>query len=184
MAKSKNNVLTHGLSGKIGDLIVFSQRNGKTVVSAAPRKSEKEETEKQKEHRRRFQKATLYAKAARLEDHYLDAAEREDKSAYNVAIADFFNAPDIEKIDLAGYSGKVNDEIIITVLDDFQVKEVMVRITNSDGTVVEEGPARQTEIPYEFLFTASNVNDNLEGDKIEVFASDTPGNESSFEQNF
>ena len=29
MAESKNNIVTHGLSGKGGDLLVFSQRNGK-----------------------------------------------------------------------------------------------------------------------------------------------------------
>ena len=33
MAESKNNIITHGLSGKIGDLIVFSQRDGKTFAA-------------------------------------------------------------------------------------------------------------------------------------------------------
>lgn len=37
MAESKNNIVTHGLSGKVGDLLVFSQRNGKTIVSKAPK---------------------------------------------------------------------------------------------------------------------------------------------------
>ena len=36
MAKSNNNVITHGLSGKVGDIIVFSQRGGKTIISKAP----------------------------------------------------------------------------------------------------------------------------------------------------
>ncbi|MFJ1382405.1 hypothetical protein [Capnocytophaga canimorsus] len=27
MAESKNNIVTHGLSGKVGDLLVFYQRN-------------------------------------------------------------------------------------------------------------------------------------------------------------
>ena len=36
MAKQSNNVVTHGLSGKVGDLLVFSQRAGKTVVGKAP----------------------------------------------------------------------------------------------------------------------------------------------------
>ncbi|SDF09761.1 hypothetical protein SAMN05421825_1031 [Epilithonimonas hungarica] len=33
MAESKNNIITHGLSGKVGDLIVFRQRSGDTIVS-------------------------------------------------------------------------------------------------------------------------------------------------------
>jgi hypothetical protein len=63
MAKSENNIVTHGLSGKIGDLLVFRQIGGKTIVSNAPRKSNSE-SESQKEHRRKFQRAVMYAKAA------------------------------------------------------------------------------------------------------------------------
>jgi hypothetical protein len=37
MAESKNNIITHGLSGKIGDLTVFSQRDGKTYRSGSNR---------------------------------------------------------------------------------------------------------------------------------------------------
>ena len=63
MAESKKNIITHGMSGKVGDIIVFSQRNGKTIVSKAPtRKAEL--SEKQKQHFEHFQQATIYAKAA------------------------------------------------------------------------------------------------------------------------
>ena len=58
MAKSVNNIITHGLSGKIGDLLVFKQVDGKTIVSKAPRKSNTE-TEKQKQHRAKFQEAII-----------------------------------------------------------------------------------------------------------------------------
>ena len=37
MAESKNNVITHGLSGKVGDLIVFRSRFGRTFVSSKPK---------------------------------------------------------------------------------------------------------------------------------------------------
>ena len=36
MVESKNNVITYGLSGKVGDLIVFRNRGGKTFVSSKP----------------------------------------------------------------------------------------------------------------------------------------------------
>ena len=45
MAKSENNVLTHGMSGKIGDLLVFRNVNGKTIVSKAPAKPKGELSE-------------------------------------------------------------------------------------------------------------------------------------------
>ena len=35
MAKQSNNVVTHGMSGKIGDLLVFRQVGGKTVIANA-----------------------------------------------------------------------------------------------------------------------------------------------------
>ncbi|MDR7695328.1 hypothetical protein RIU14_11235 [Riemerella anatipestifer] len=61
MAESKNNIITHSLSGKVGDLIIFSQRNGKTIVSKVPQKADRNST-KQLEHQQKFQKAVLYAK--------------------------------------------------------------------------------------------------------------------------
>ena len=63
MAKQKNNVVTYGLSGKIGDLLVFRQVAGKTVVAKMPQQSGKV-SDKQKEHRKRFQQAVIYAKTA------------------------------------------------------------------------------------------------------------------------
>jgi hypothetical protein len=45
MAKSKDNIITHGLSGKVGDIIVFSQRGNKTIVSKAPKERTGEPTE-------------------------------------------------------------------------------------------------------------------------------------------
>ncbi|MDR1602299.1 MAG: hypothetical protein LBS42_07725 [Tannerella sp.] len=41
MAKQKGNVVTHRLSGKIGDLLIFRQRAGKTVVAKVPAVSNK-----------------------------------------------------------------------------------------------------------------------------------------------
>jgi hypothetical protein len=36
MAKQSGNVVTFGLSGKVGDLLIFRQVDGKTVVSKVP----------------------------------------------------------------------------------------------------------------------------------------------------
>jgi hypothetical protein len=181
MAKSENNVLTHGLSGKVGNMLVFSQRNGKTIVTA-PRKSAKEATEAQQAQRRRFQQAVLYAKAARELPEYREAADRRGLLPYNVAVADYFNAPDIHRIDLAAYTGAVGDPIHVYVADDFAVKSVTLRITNADGTPVEEGAAQPDPSGSRWTYTATQPNENLEGDKVEVFASDTPGNAARHEQ--
>jgi len=179
MAESKNNIITHGLSCKVGDLIVFSQRNGKTIVSRAPRDRTGDYTDNQKEHQRKFQKATLYAKAVindPTQNQMYSAAADASKgiSTYNVALADLMKAPDIETIDLSGYTGKIGDSIKIIVLDDFAVKAVSVKIENEDGSLVEEGFA--VDSGFGWLYTATEENTDLTGDKITIRATDNPDN--------
>ncbi|MDF2551503.1 MAG: hypothetical protein K0R77_778 [Chryseobacterium sp.] len=179
MAESKNNIVTHGLSGKVGDLLVFSQRNGKTVVSKAPKERTGEMSEKQKQHTLRFQKAVLYAKAV-LNDpvkkqlYEAKADHSIGMSTYNVAVADLLNAPDIEEINLSGYTGNSGDLIKIVATDDFGVVSVHVKIENADGTLVEEGAAVNNGAEWIYTATASNLD--LAGDKITVTASDAPAN--------
>jgi len=62
MAKSGNNIVTHGLSGQLGGLLVFKTLRGQTIVSASPRKSNHEPSNKQKEHQKHFQEANIYGK--------------------------------------------------------------------------------------------------------------------------
>jgi hypothetical protein len=179
MAKSKGNVITFGLSGKIGDFLVFRQKDGQTIVAKLAKPSKKA-SEKQEAHRKLFQRATVYAKAA-TEDPQLkklyDAVVKKKKgvTAYNVAVADFCHAPDIETIDLSDYSGAVGDEIRVIVSDDFAVKSVHVSISNADGSMVEEGYASSGP-GNRWTYIVIQNNESLDGDKIVVSASDIPGN--------
>jgi hypothetical protein len=179
MAKQKGNVVTHGLSGKIGDLLVFRQRDGKTIVSKMPEQP-KQASEKQTETRKRFQQATIYAKIAvaqpETKDRYAgEAKKRKGITAYNVAVADFFNAPDIETVDLSAYTGAPGDEIRVIASDDFAVKSVHVQINASDGSPVEEGDAVNSAGNL-WIYAATQKNAGLGGAKITVSASDLPGN--------
>lgn len=183
MAKSTNNVLTYGLSGKVGDLLVFRQVDGKTIVSKVPEQP-KTASEKQLAHRKRFQKAVIYAKAAVAAEEtgeLYKAAAKKGKLPFNVAVADFLNAPDVQLIDLSGYAGNAGDKITMTITDDFAVQTVHVRISNADGSLVEEGAAVKSAGDV-WIYTATQNNENLEGDKIVVTASDIPGNITQEEQ--
>ena len=75
MAKQSNNVVTHGLSGKVGDLLVFRQVDGKTVVANAPRKSKKV-SESQLQHRKKFQLAVIYAQVPENQEMYKEKATK------------------------------------------------------------------------------------------------------------
>ncbi|MDR1224661.1 MAG: hypothetical protein LBL07_17560 [Tannerella sp.] len=177
MAKSIRNIVTQGLSGTIGTL-VFSQRGGQTIVGMRPQ-GQREFSGEQKEHQRTFQRAVLYGKMA-IADAEMKADYQQKvkpgQSAFNVAVADFFNAPVIDHIDLSNYTGKVGDTIQVRVYDDFAVREVRVRITNADGSTVEDGAAQTDAIGYEWTYVATQTNESLEGGRIEIFVSDTPGN--------
>ena len=185
MAESKNNVITHGLSGLVGDMIVFSTRNGKTIVSSKPKERTGEPTEGQKAHQAKFQQAILYAKAAINNPATMQAykdASGNGVTPYNVAVGDFLQAPDIDTIDVSKYTGKVGDTITVLVTDNFMVKEVTVTILNADGTEVEKGNAVETGGILGWVYTAKAANASLDGDKIVVSASDVPGHISEKEE--
>jgi hypothetical protein len=185
MAKQENNVVTYGLSGKVGNILVFRQFDGNTIVSKAPRTSKKE-TEEQQAWRERFQEATFYGRSLSPEEiaEYAAAAVGlgMGRNYYNVAVADFLNAPDIKKVDFTGYAGQPGDTIVIQASDDFKVKSVRVRVTGAGGAVVEEGNATPDAKGYTWIYTATSVNDNPSGGKIEVFVSDVPGNVTTGEE--
>jgi hypothetical protein len=179
MAESKNNVLTHGLTGLVGDMIVFRNRGGKTFVSTKPKERTGEPSENQKQHQGRFQEAILYAKTA-IADPATKAeyskAIAGNETAYNIAVADFFHAPDIKDVDLSKYAGKIGETITIRATDNFKVTEVSVTIFNADGTEVEHGLAVISANGIDWLYTASAENASLDGDRIVIRASDLPGN--------
>lgn len=185
MAKVGDNIVTTGFSGKLGDLIVFRNRNGKTYVSKAPTSSGKA-SEAQLQHRKKFQKAVLYGKSIMANPEMKEAYEslaKDGKTAYNVAVADFLNAPSIEEIDVSNYTGNIGDTIRVLPVDDFMVTEVSVTINNEDGSEVEHGLAVQDDSNIYWVYTATANNESTAGDKITVIVSDLPGNTSEDQLN-
>lgn len=181
MARVAKNLVTQGLSGMLGDQVVFSQRRkGKTFMSVAPQSPRGPVTPAQQAHRARFQQAIFYARNAAQDPAtkalYAPKAKEEEITVFNVIVADFMKAPDIKALDLTDYLGRVGDPIRIVVEDDFAVERVVVTIENSDGSLVEEGEAVQQPNPAEWVYVATVVNVNLIGDKLTVTANDRPGN--------
>jgi hypothetical protein len=119
----------------------------------------------------------IYAKAAVKEPEtgeLYKAAVKKGQNPISVAVADFFNAPDIEHVDLSGYSGSVGEKITVNVTDDFTVKSVQVEIVNTYG-IVEKGEATQTSDSL-WSYVATCENNSIETTRIVVSASDLPGN--------
>jgi hypothetical protein len=180
MAKSKRNVVTQGLSGKIG-LLLFRQKDGTTIVSQLPEQS-KNVSEKQKVQRERFRHAVTYGQAAIVDPVvkgiYETVAKKKGKTPFIVATADWLNVPEIMNIDCSDYSGQQGDIIKIEAKDDTMIKYVQVSIIATDGALVEEGSAVPDISGKVWTYTAvRDDNENgVRGYKVVVSVSDLPGN--------
>ena len=186
MATSKFNVITHGLSGLVGDLVVFRQKGNKTIVAGRPRPTSKPVKAISLEFRAKFKRASAYASS--VMDNALLKAEYQQQakigqSAFNVAFADYQKAPEFyEDVDLTPYVGAVGNQITVSVIDDFRVKAVDVEIKGSDGTTLEQGAAVQSENELDWIYTTTVANSEIPGTRIIFTASDLPGNETVLEK--
>lgn len=178
MAQVGRNIIINGLRGKLGNLIIFRSRGNKTFAYLAPEKRKTQWSAAQKENRSHFQEAVLYAKGANADmetKKAYNAVAKPGQHAYNVAIADFMNAPHIDQVDVSEYTGKPGSFIKIMAVDDFRVTEVSVTILNEDGSLVEKGKGVKEQESNWWRYTATAQNSQLTGDKIIIRASDMPG---------
>ena len=184
MAIVKNNIVTEGFSGKLGNRIVFRQRGNKTVVAVKAVSNEGEPTEAQQQQRRKFGRAHHYAKQS-MKDPSLKAAyegqAKEGQSGFNVAMADYLNNPVIADLEGEEYTGAKDSPISVTVTDDYLVAEVEVALYSSKGDVLEQGPAELDENGVDWVYTTKKTNGQLKGSKLVVRARDLPGNRAERE---
>jgi hypothetical protein len=184
MAQSTENILTRGLSGTIGDLITFRQLFGKTIVGKRAAPSAVPPTEKATAVRVKFKRCSAYAKTAARDPvtgPQYKALAREGITAYNVALADAYHAPEVIDIDALNYHGRINDTITVRAKDDFKVVSVLVSIYDMESSLVEEGYARQQGNERDWLYISTRENTVLTGSKIRAIAKDLPGNIGSLE---
>jgi hypothetical protein len=184
MAISNRNVITHGLSGKVGDLVLFSQRFGATVMGKIPVRK-KEPTARQLAVQEKFRLAAAYAKACLLDPQrkaiYAQRAGG-GVTAFNLAFSDFHYAPVINDIIVAAYTGLPGSTIGVQATDDTKVTDVTVSITNPSGTLLEEGPAALNPENGHWIYTTTMANATLAGSKVSVTVKDIPGNMTTDEK--
>lgn len=146
MAKVKDNVITEGLSGKLGKRLVFRRgRGGTTIVGVKPVPSENPQySEAQLAQQEAFKTAAEYAKKAKTQPVYKALTRDTEATAYNQAVADWFGQPRVLNINASGWTGQTGQTIEIKAIDDTKVVGVRVVIHNN-GTILEEGEALPSE---------------------------------------
>ena len=145
MAKVVDNIFIMGLSGSLGgQLIVKTYKNGRTVICKKPAfKKDRAFSQAQLAHQQAFREASAYARLMQAEEIYIVKAKRETKSAYNLALSDWFNPPQILEVDLSGWSNGSGGAIRVKAQDDVRVQGVKVSITDENGTILEAGQAQE-----------------------------------------
>jgi len=177
MAKVQLNPVMEKMSGKIGDL-VFKRFQDEVVVARKPDRTNVVLTPAQAAHNERFRQATVYAKASLADPVaravYEAAAKEKGKPVFALAVGDYLNAPSVDFVDLAGYTGKVGEKIVIRASDDIGVASVDVVIRSTNATL-EQGAATFEQGSWRYT-TQAAVDLTAGSIAIDVTATDRPGN--------
>jgi hypothetical protein len=144
MGKLRPNTSVGTIEGKVGELVFAHRADGRVIVRKAPVRTEPF-TAAERDNQRRFARAVAYARRVKADAGryapYQQAAKAMRKRACDLAIADFLNPPEINDVDLSGYTGKPGETIRIKAIDDFEIQSVAVTISQLDGQELESGNA-------------------------------------------
>jgi hypothetical protein len=165
MAKIISNPIVQGLSGGLGDQLMFRRlKDGRTILCVKPDFSKRKFSKGQKTHQSRFKQAAAYAReAARTQPIYAKLAKGTMKTAYNIALSDWFNPPVIHRIE------RTKTHIRIKATDNIKVNEVRVSILGEGEVILEAGNAHQVnDLWWEYAAEKMGT--------IEVQAKDLAGN--------
>jgi len=179
MAKVKLNPILERIRGKVGDL-VFKRYGEEVVISRPPDFEGLEPTEAQVAVRERFRQAALYGKIVMADPEtkaiYEEAAKARGKPVFSLTVADFFNAPSVDEVDVSGYTGAVGDELVIRASDDFDVVGLDVALTDAEGNPIESGAAVETPANSgRWVYKATAAVPTGTTVRIAVTATDRPG---------
>ena len=183
MAKVRNNVVIRGLSGSFGEqMVIRIDKAGRTIVANKPEFDENRVfTPGQLAQQEAFREARAYAKDAKAQEMYVVMAEGTPKSPSNIAMADWFHAPEIKEIDLSAWTGGIGQPIRIRAMDDVQVMQVTVVITDEEDAVLEQGAAVAGDGSW-WTYTAS-TSISATTPKVLVSVKDLPGHITQMTKN-
>jgi hypothetical protein len=131
----KDNIIMEGLSGMLGDVVVFRQLRGKTVMSNRPSKP-RSQSEQQRANRQRFKAAAQFAREAmqdpeKKERYRFKAQKLGLPNAYTAALTDYMRKPSVASVKC---NGRANDRITIRASKKgFTLASVEVTLADAHG---------------------------------------------------
>lgn len=180
MARNKGNQVMKNVRGMFNKQVVFKERLGTPYVAGPPSVNEnRKPMQEEQANRNSFADAVEFGKKAvkdpALKQEYA-ALAKQGQTAYNVAVSDARLPPKIHSLLAQGYTGKIGSCILIHATDNVKVKSVKILIHDNVKNVVEEGNAQDTGDGFNWIYTATIENHNLEGCIVEALAFDIAGN--------
>lgn len=174
MAKQIDNIVMRNASGSLGDQLVFRNSKGTTIIAAKKHyDGEREYSEAQLAQQQAFRQAIRYARSAQRQEVYRIKANGGRKSPFNLAVADWFKAPEVLAIDLSDWKGASGELIRVQAQDNITVKRVIVGFSDASGELLEEGAATDVgDLWWEYT-TRSNLVGAV---TVTATAVDLPGN--------
>ena len=170
MAIVKDNVLLRLVRGTLGDQLTIYERNGQIIMAKKRGPSKKKPTKKQLEARYRMQVAAAYAKEM-LKDPELKAYYKSKagagQNAWNMAIKDAYNAPEVQDIRFE------DSTVVVTAKDEFRVAEVEVQVLDAAGVMLERGKAVLGRNGVDWYYKVAVLPP---GGLVSVVVVDLPGN--------
>jgi hypothetical protein len=177
MAIVKLNSGIQEMRGSLGDMVFISRDDGKVIVRRKGTRTA-DWSGKQKAHQTRFSDASAYARKVQsdpaLSEPYQAAAKARRLSPYQLALGDFMKAPEIQEIDLSGFTGKAGGVVSVSATE-WKVTGVQVRILSLEGAVHEEGAAAIDAESGKWLFRARTSVPAGQTVIVEATAVDRPG---------
>lgn len=173
--------------GKMGN-VVFRKHGNEHIMAHTPIIDEnRTPTPNQAAHRARFKLATIYGSAVLADPArkavYAPKAREKGITVFALCIADFLHPPSVNNIDLSAYTGKTGETITIQASDEVEVTGVAVRILDTTGAVLEQGPATSADNGRNWTYATTTDLPVGQPVSIEVTASDLPGNKGTKTQN-
>ncbi|MBW8686995.1 hypothetical protein [Chitinophaga rhizophila] len=172
MAIVKDNILLQLVRGSIGKHITIYERNGQVIMAKKRGPSSRKPTAKQLEARQKMTIAAAYARKLLNDPElkaYYSSLAGPGQNAYNMAIKDAYNSPEIQNIILE------DQAVVVTAKDEFRVAEVKVQVIDAAGVIIERGKAvlARNGVDWYYETAARPV-----GGKIVIMAVDLPGKET------
>src|SRR5260221_11961933 len=160
MEKGQNNFLIKGLGGSlVNNNVIRQAKGGHTIVLRKPANATRTFNLTQLAQQEAFHNAIAYAKSAKDENIYLTKQQGTTLSAFNVAVGDWFNAPEVLEIDTENWTGAVGQVIRVKAQDDIQVTRVHVQIADTQGNFLKKGPAVQADGLWWVYTTTTTIAD-------------------------